>query len=156
MTLKELRKRSGLTQAACAEYLGLPLRTYQNYEKDEGRGSALKLKYMRERLEAYGFVDEEHGILTVGKISDVCKEVFDGEKVDYCYLFGSYAKGTPNGKSDVDLLISTEKTGLEVYGLFEDLRVQLNKKVDLLTTEQLAGNPELLNEILKYGVKIYG
>ena len=34
MTLKELRKKKKLTQAACAKYLGIPLRTYQNYETD--------------------------------------------------------------------------------------------------------------------------
>ena len=32
MTLKELRKANNLTQAQCASYLGVPLRTYQNYE----------------------------------------------------------------------------------------------------------------------------
>ncbi len=32
MMLKELRKQNNLTQVKCAEYLGLPLRTYQNYE----------------------------------------------------------------------------------------------------------------------------
>ena len=30
MTLKELRKQKKLTQAECAKYLGIPLRTYQD------------------------------------------------------------------------------------------------------------------------------
>lgn len=42
MTLRELRKQKKLTQAECAEYVGIPLRTYQNYETDEKK--ALKLK----------------------------------------------------------------------------------------------------------------
>ncbi len=34
MTLKELRKEKKLTQIECAKYLGIPIRTYQNYETD--------------------------------------------------------------------------------------------------------------------------
>ncbi|MCF0116208.1 MAG: helix-turn-helix transcriptional regulator [Erysipelotrichaceae bacterium] len=34
MELKELRKQKGLTQIDCAKYLGMPIRTYQNYEND--------------------------------------------------------------------------------------------------------------------------
>lgn len=37
MTLKELRKEKGLTQAACAKVVGVPVRTYVRYETDEGR-----------------------------------------------------------------------------------------------------------------------
>ena len=33
---------------------------------------------------------------------------------------------------------------------------QIEKKVDVLKREQLNGNPDLMNEILKDGVKIYG
>lgn len=76
--------------------------------------------------------------------------------VEYCYLFGSYAEGTPNEKSDVDLLISTSITGLDYYNLIETLRNKLfNKKIDLLTVKQLENNFDLLHEILKKGVKIY-
>ena len=32
MTLKQLRKQKKLTQVECAKYLGIPVRTYQNYE----------------------------------------------------------------------------------------------------------------------------
>ena len=31
MTLKELRKQKNLTQVKCAEYLGIPIRSDQNY-----------------------------------------------------------------------------------------------------------------------------
>lgn len=156
MTLKELRKQKGLTQAKCAAYLGVPLRTYQNYEKNENRGSTIKVEYMYDKLLQYGFVDETHGILTVEKIKEACSSVFKKYKVEYCYLFGSYAKGAAGEQSDVDLLVSADMTGIEFYGLFEELREELKKKVDLLAKEQVDSNPELLNEILKYGIKIYG
>ena len=41
------------------------------------------------------------------------------------------------------------------YGLVERLRNSLNKKVDVLDINQLVNNKELLNEILKDGIKIY-
>ena len=42
MTLKELRKEKGLTQAACAKVVGVPMRTYARYEADEGRKDTIK------------------------------------------------------------------------------------------------------------------
>ena len=59
------------------------------------------------------------------------------------------------GHSDVDLIVSTSITGLKFYGLVERLRVNLNKKVDVLDINQLVNNKDLLNEILKDGIKIY-
>ncbi len=156
MNLKELRKDKKLTQVECATYLGVPIRTYQNYEIDANKQKSLKYAYMMEKLKQYGFVDEEHGILSIQKIKELCEEVFSSRDVDYCYLFGSYAKGKATETSDVDLLISTSITGLAFFDLVESLRESLKKKVDLLNTDQLKNNPELVNEILKDGVKIYG
>ena len=59
-----------------------------------------------------------------------------GEKVQYQYLFGSYAKGNATEGSDVDLLVSTDVRGLKFYGLAEkrymikDNRYYLNKMKD--------------------------
>ena len=156
MTLKELRKNKNLTQAKCAEYLGLPFRHYQNYENDGEKAGSIKYDYMVQKLESYGLIDESHGILTVGQIRDFCSEVFQKTDVEFCYLFGSYAKGKATEKSDVDLLISTPVTGIKFYDLVEALREGIKKEVDVLNLEQLQNNPELVNEILKDGIKIYG
>lgn len=53
-----------------------------------------------------------------------------GYDVSFCYLFGSYAKGNAAPKSDVDFLISTDVKGLKFFGLVEDIRVVLHKRVD--------------------------
>ena len=156
MTLKELRKQRKMTQMECAKYLGIPVRTYQNYETDESKANSLKYAFMMQKLEEYGFVDETHGILSVEQIKDVCKNVFSDYDIEYCYLFGSYAKGKATEKSDVDLLIATSISGMRFYDLVESVREELKKKVDVLKSEQLNGNPDLMNEILKDGVKIYG
>lgn len=156
MTLKELRKKKKLTQAACAKYLGIPLRTYQNYETDASKVGSIKYNFMMQKLEQYGFVDETHGILTIEQIKNICASVFEQYSVEYCYLFGSYAKGKATEVSDVDLLISTPVSGMRFYDLVESIREALQKKVDILNREQLNNNPELINEILKDGIKIYG
>ncbi|MBQ7134034.1 MAG: nucleotidyltransferase domain-containing protein [Ruminococcus sp.] len=156
MTLKELRKNKKLTQADCAKYLGIPLRTYQNYETDPSKSTSMKYVFMMQKLEKYGFVDETHGILSTEQIKDICSEILKEYDVDYCYLFGSYAKGKASELSDVDLLISTPISGIKFYDLVESLREGLQKKVDVLNQGQISSNPELINEILKYGVRIYG
>ena len=156
MGLKQMRKEKGLTQAKCAEYLQIPIRSYKRYEANEDKISQMKYAYMVNRLNEYGFVDEEHGILTVDEIKKICSDVFKGFKVDYCYLFGSYAKGKETEQSDVDLLVSVPLDGLKYYELVETLRERLRKKVDLLDVSQLNNNPTLMREILKDGIKIYG
>lgn len=156
MTLKDLRKKNNLTQTTCAQYLGMPLRTYQSYETDASKVGTMKYDYILQKLEQYGFVDETHGVLTMEQITKSCAEVFKDFTIDYCFLFGSYAKGSATATSDVDLLISTPVSGMKFYELVEELREALQKKVDVLNREQLTMNPELINEVLKDGIKIYG
>lgn len=156
MGIKQLRKEKGLTQEKCAEYLQIPIRSYKRYEANEDKISQMKYAYMVNRLNEYGFVDEEHGILTVDEIKKICSDVFKGFQVDYCFLFGSYAKGKETEQSDVDLLVSVPLDGLKFYELVETLRERLRKRVDLLDVSQLNNNPSLMREILKDGIKIYG
>lgn len=156
MTLKELRKKKKLTQIECAKYLGIPVRTYQNYESNDSKSTSIKYMYMMQKLEQYGFIDETHGVLSIQQIKEICSDIFSDFEVEYCYLFGSYAKNRATETSDVDLLIGTPVSGMRFYDLIEALREGLLKKVDVLNREQLTDNPELINEILKDGIKIYG
>lgn len=156
MKLRELRKQKKLTQVECAKYLNIPLRTYQNYETDSSKEHTMKYEYMMQKLGEYGYIDEDTGILTLKQISELCAPIFQDYGVEYCYLFGSYAKNQAREDSDVDLLVSSSVSGLRFYGLIEALREALNKRVDVLGLEQLRDNVDLINEILKDGIKIYG
>lgn len=156
MTLKQLRKEKGITQSECAKLLQVSLRTYKRYESDESKISPLKYQFLLQRLNEYGLIDEEHGILTIEQIRTICSEIFKDYEVEYCYLFGSYAKGKAKDKSDVDLLVAMPIDGMKFFELIERLREQLKKKIDLLDISQLDNNPTLVNEILKGGIKIYG
>lgn len=156
MTLRELRKNKGITQREAADFVGVPLRTYSDYENNLQKQTSIKYKYMVDKLYTYGYVDEENGVLKLEEIKKVCVSILSKYPVEYCYLFGSYAKGKANPSSDVDLYIYTNLSGLKFYGLVEELREGLKKKVDVLDQKQIMSNFELTNEIMKDGIKIYG
>ena len=156
MSIKELRKSLDLTQKEASKLVNIPLRTYLNYENDDSKKDTIKYNYIMEKLEEYGFIDEEHGLLTIEKIKTITSKVLSKYDAEYCYLFGSYAKENATEKSDVDLLLASSVTGMKFYGLVEELREQLKKKVEVITVSSLEGNIDLLNEILKDGIKVYG
>lgn len=156
MTLKEQRLNSGLTQAECAALLQISRRTYQSYESDEKKHGSMMYGYLLDKLTELTRIDEERGILSLEKIRGICARIFSELDIEYCYLFGSYAKGEAGPSSDVDLLVATPLKGMAFFELAEMLRDGLQKRVDVLGLEQLNDNPELFNEILKHGVKIYG
>ena len=156
MNLKELRLSKNITQSTAASLAGISLRSYKTYENDPSKVDTIKYKFLIETLNKYGFIDESHGVLTIAQIIKVVEDTFSRYKVEYCYLFGSYAKGKAQEDSDVDLLVATDITGMDFFGLAEDLRENLHKRVDLLNLDQLGNNRELLNDILKDGIRIYG
>ncbi|PKK94610.1 MAG: nucleotidyltransferase [Tenericutes bacterium HGW-Tenericutes-5] len=154
MSIKELRKSLDLTQKEVSELVNIPLRTYLNYENDESKKNSIKYLYIKEKLEEYGYVDETHGILSVQKIKKICSSILSKYDVEYAYLFGSYAKENATETSDIDLLLSTSITGIDFFGLVEELREELKKRVEVLTLSSLENNIDLLNEILKDGIRI--
>ena len=154
--LKTLRIEKKMTQQQVADLVGISLRSYKAYENEPEKADTIKYKYIIEMLKKTNVIDEEHGILETEDIIKKCTNVFEKYDVNYCYLFGSYAKGKATAVSDVDLLISANLKGLKFYGLVEEIRTTLHKKVDVLDVNQLKDNIELMNEILKDGVKIYG
>lgn len=159
MTLLETRKQFKLSQKEAASIAGVPLRTFLRYEKDEEYGSRIKRNAMTTALAAAGAITETKGLLSIDRIKDLVRDVFDSVypgQIEFCYLFGSYAKGYAKESSDVDLCVSTSLSGLRFAGLSESIRAVLHKKIDLIRLSNLEGNFEMVNEIMKDGVKIYG
>ena len=154
--LKGLRIEKKMTQKQVSELVGISLRSYKTYENDADKSGTLKYNYIVEKLKKINPVDESHGVLDVEDIKRKCTQVFEKYDIKFCYLFGSYAKHKAVPTSDVDLLISANIRGLKFYGLVEEIRNVLHKKVDVLDINQLKDNLELTKEILKEGIKIYG
>ena len=160
MTLLETRQNHHLSQAEVSSILGVPLRTYIRYEKDDSYGSALKREMMVNKIVEKYEITETKGVLTLEEIKENVGSLIENkykDKVSFCFLFGSYAKGYAKDNSDVDFCISTSLKGLDYVGLSEDIRFVLHdKRIDLVKFEQIGNNLDLLNEILKDGIKIYG
>ena len=146
--LKKTRIEKKMTQQQVADLVGISLRSYKSYENDEKKQGSLKYNYILEKLSKINPIDEEHGIVDIGYITEKCGNVFQKYDVD--------AKSKAKPTSDVDLLISANVKGLKFYGLVEEIREALHKKVDVLEINQLKDNLELTQEILKDGIKIYG
>ena len=156
INLKELRIEKKMTQQEVADFIGISLRSYKSYENDKEKQGTIKYNYIVEQLSKINQIDEETGILELEDIVRKCSKVFAGYEVNFCYLFGSYAKGKATPVSDVDLLIAANVKGIKLYGLVEEIRVALHKRVDVLDINQLKDNIELTEEIFKDGIKIYG
>ena len=156
MELKEIRNEKKITQLDAANLLGISLRSYKSYENEIDKKSTKKYTYLCEALSKYNQIDEEHGILSLESIREGVTKVLNNYEVNFCYLFGSYAKGYAKDNSDVDLLIDTDVTGLKYFGLVEELRVELKKEVDLLRLKDNLKNLDLMKDIMKEGTKIYG
>lgn len=159
MNLYETRKQYGLGQAEAARVVGIPLRTYRRYEKDDSYGDSLKRAALISRLNEECEITEEKGILAIDWIRGQLCSLFANEyngKVRFCYLFGSYARGNPSPKSDVDVYVSSSLEGIAFLGLMERIRERLRKKVDVIRDSELDGNWELVYEILRDGIRIYG
>ena len=159
MTLLQIRNKYQISQALAASSVGVPLRTYIRYENNNDYGNSLKRESMIQKLMNKYEITEDKGMLSIETIKNELTSLFDSEykgKIEFCYLFGSYAKGYAKDNSDVDLCVSTSLTGLRFAGLSEAIRTVLHKRIDLIRFNNLENNLELVYEIMKDGIKIYG
>ncbi|MBL0129023.1 MAG: nucleotidyltransferase domain-containing protein [Flavobacteriales bacterium] len=66
---------------------------------------------------------------------------FSAQPVKQAYLFGSYARGVADERSDVDILVELDHTtpiGLGFVQMSLDLEALLGRRVDLVTTKGLS------------------
>lgn len=154
MTLKETRESYSISQQEAASILGIPVRTLRRYETDENYGNPLVRGALITLLNEKYEITEEKGTLSLSKIKEVVLPILLSKKISFCYLFGSYAKGTAKESSDVDLLIDTDITGLEFFALVEEIRTKLHKKIDLLRLKDLQSDNPIILEILKEGIRL--
>ena len=157
MTLKDIRAEYGVSQQRAASAAGMPLRTYIRYEMDENYGDPLKRKMMIELIKEKCQINETKGVIPVKtiveKVGSIIKSSY-GDKVEFCYLFGSYAKGYALEVSDINLLISSTLDEQGYLELENKLKDALHKVISLLKIEDVSGKTELLKEVLKIGIRI--
>jgi predicted nucleotidyltransferase len=66
---------------------------------------------------------------------------FATQPVLKAYLFGSFARGEADEKSDVDIMVDLDRSvsfGLGFFGMVGDLQDMLGRNVDVVTREALS------------------
>ena len=81
--------------------------------------------------------------------------IFTQYNVKRAILFGSYAKGTADDKSDIDLLVDSGLRGLRFISLYEDVRRALGRDIDLFDVSHIEANSRIDKEILATGIVIH-
>jgi len=155
MDLKELRKTKRLTQVDAASIAGVSVESYKNHELGRSRGDSPLGRMIFDKLSAYEPYGFEKGILPLDLIKQTLSDVLGSKPVDFAYLFGSYAKGEADAKSDVDIMVSGAITGLEFFSLGGELERALHKNVDIIRLSDVVANQDLIREIMATGIRIY-
>ena len=96
-------------------------------------------------------------IYTIDEIKHILQEILKNFSVKKAILFGSYAKNTQTSKSDIDLVIDSEGTLLNInfYGLLENLVQKLQKNIDLFEISEIQKGSRIYNDIEKEGIVVY-
>lgn len=95
-------------------------------------------------------------IYSVNDIKRILQPVFKKHNIKKAVLFGSYAKGLADDKSDIDIMVESNLHGLAFYGLLEDVVNAIGLQVDLLDKRQIIPASKIQTEINNTGVVIYG
>lgn len=95
-------------------------------------------------------------MINISTIREAVEPIASDYGVKKLYLFGSYAKGTANENSDIDILVEKGKpmSLLKLSGMRQKVQEALNLSVDLVTTtgieenfkKEIAGTEILLYE----------
>ena len=103
-------------------------------------------------------------VYTVDEIKKIVTPIAKQYGVKNVWLFGSYARGEADEKSDIDLRITRGdrvKSLITLGGMYVDFEEALGKPVDIITTESLADeinklyNRDLRKNIKRDEVKLY-
>lgn len=68
-------------------------------------------------------------------------EYFKTQPVLKAWIFGSFSRGEETSDSDIDILVvldESQHVGMKFFGMYEDLKALLGRKVDLVTDRSLA------------------
>ncbi len=155
MTIKEMRKQTGLTQTQFADKLCIPHGTIKNWEQNRRQTPSYLESLIQEVLISRGYVFPEHPKDTTKEIRQSVFPIAKKYKIKRLVLFGSRARGDYDGKSDYDFLLSRGeiKSYLQLAGLREELESALSAKVDIVTDD--AADDYILHDAAKEGVIVY-
>ncbi len=96
-------------------------------------------------------------IYSIEELKKILGDILKNFSVKKAILFGSYAKNTQTSKSDIDLVIDSNGTLLNIYfyGLLEELVEKLQKNIDLFEISEIQKDSRIYKDIQREGVVIY-
>ena len=104
-------------------------------------------------------MDKKETIVSKVKIYRDLVRNFSSIKIDQCWLFGSYAQGTPHKHSDIDVALVVEHLG-EDYDFFETepllwkLTRQVDDRIEPVLIARDTDYAGFLDEIQRTGIQI--
>lgn len=103
---------------------------------------------------------DNNTILSIDEIKKVVNELLKDDNyypINKIILFGSYARGTAEKNSDIDLLIcdSPNFGGLKNFALISELKNLFYKEIEVFIDRNIDISSEFYNNIKKEGVIIY-
>lgn len=152
MDIKTLRQQKGLTQKEAAAAIGLPFRTFQNYEYGIVSSSSFTGRSIIPFLESYEPYSPTRGIYTLTQLKDRIATLasrHSAQEIKAVYLFGSYARKEADAHSDIDLLLDAQLTGLAFFAFQNECEESLHKKVDLIRLDELKGKTDIFSSLIK-------
>lgn len=95
-------------------------------------------------------------VYSLDEIRTIVSPIAQKHGVDGLYLFGSYARGEATPESDLDFRVDKGRirTLIALGSLYNELEDNLQKPLDLETTESLAA--DFLRQIRSEEVMLYG
>jgi predicted nucleotidyltransferase len=96
-----------------------------------------------------------NSVYTSAQLKDLLSPIFADNGVKRAVLFGSYGKGEATPSSDIDLFVDSGLSGLDFFGLLEEVVTAVGKDVDLIDAVEVQENSRIGSEIMSTGVVIY-
>ena len=149
MTLKDLRTSKGLSQIECAEYLGMSVRNYQNYESGKIKATSAKYNAIYQKLEAYGMdvvkptvasiSDDFHtNVVTGAGLQDLVRGVAKYQKRDCFALLQRFVTTPIDGK--IGTLYGLRRTGKTtlLFQMISELPVEKTAYIKIKTSDNMS------------------
>lgn len=95
-------------------------------------------------------------ILTIDEIKAMLAPIAEKYCVEAILLFGSYAKGNADGKSDVDLIVfgGAEFHPTDIFAMAEEIRAALRKQADVYEIREINPGTPFYDTIFQEGVYV--
>lgn len=164
MNLKELRISKGLGQKECAQYLGMSIRNYQNYENNISKEHTAKYQYIYQKLEAYSAFSKKgedskisfdfHTNVVLGKnLTRLYDQVKNYKKRDCFDSLKKYIATDCNGK--ICILYGLRRTGKTtmLFQMIGELPFDKTAYIKCRVTDNMARLSKDLKALYDYGIR---